>query len=91
MAEATNEQLGITEEERKAYEKKKNIFCGLGDSMIKQNAGQTANIDKVFDSMPEEQKESFSRDVLEKGLILIGVRKKKNDKKKENDLETTYS
>lgn len=75
--QATNEQLGITQEEREIFNKKKHIFCGIGDKKIKDHVGETARIDKVFDSMPEEQKESYSKEVLDEGLKLIGIRKKK--------------
>ena len=77
LREKGNEILGITEKERQALEKKREIFCGLVTAEIKKHAGNVPEPMAVFEKMPEEQKRDFARKVIDDGLILLGLRKKK--------------
>jgi len=78
LGQQDNETLGVTQEERDAIEAKKHIFCGIGDKKIKEESGGKGSIDVIFDKMPEEQKLDFTIEVLNEGLQLLGLRKKKN-------------
>jgi len=89
VKQASSKQLGITESERIEMEKKIHLFCAIGDKKIKDQVGENAKIDQVFDNMPEEQKEDFSKEVIIDGLILLGLRKKKiEDEELEKIAET---
>lgn len=77
--QATNEQLGITQEERQFFNSNYHKFCGVSDDMIKKQFGNSIDSDKLFNNFPEEQKLDFSQKVIEKTLILLGKRKRKHD------------
>ena len=83
----SNQKLGITQKERDALEKQHHVFCGFYNSTIREEAGKTANVDKIFDAMPEEQKLEFATEVIEKGLVLLKIRKKKESEEQEQTEE----
>ena len=69
--------LGVTVEEQKAVETRKDIFCSLATSEIEKHAGKVPQPMELFDRMPREQKIGFCEVVIQDGLILLGLRKKK--------------
>lgn len=77
LREKGNQTLGITEKERQALEHKREIFCGLATEEIKKHAGNVPDPMALFEQMPEEQKRDFARKVIDDGLIILGLRKKK--------------
>lgn len=88
LRQQSNQRLGITQKERDALEQKHHVFCGYYSSTIREEAGKNANVDKIFDAMPEEQKHEFAQEVIEKGLVLLKLRKKKVSNEEEREQET---
>lgn len=86
LREKGNEILGITEQERQALEKKREIFCGLATEEIKKHAGNVPDPMALFEQMPEEQKRSFARKVIDDGLVILGLRKKKVEQQAEEEM-----
>lgn len=86
LREKGNETLGITEKERQALEHKREIFCGLATEEIKKHAGEVPDPMALFEQMPEEQKRSFAKKVIDDGLIMLGLRKKKVAQEAEEEM-----
>lgn len=84
----SNQKLGITQKERDIMEQKHHVFCGFYNSTIRDEAGKGADVDRIFDAMPDEQKLEFASEVIEKGLVLLKVRKKKISEEPEQTQET---
>lgn len=69
--------MGITERERKAIKERRDVFCAFAIKEIEEHAGKIPDPMALFEEMPEEQKMQFVKKVLDDGLILLGLRKKK--------------
>ena len=82
------EKLGQTEADKELILNNIPLFCQISDEMIRSEAGDDANINKIFDELPEEQKVDLSRDVIKEGLARL---KKKKKKPEEQESETESS
>lgn len=84
------EILGTTVPEQKVVEQRKDVFCSLATKEVEEHAGKVPQPMELFAQMPEEQKEKFARKVIEDGLVMLGLRKKKKtveEKEEEQPIE----
>lgn len=77
--------LGTTVPEQKAVETRKDVFCSAATKLVEKHAGKVPDPMALFEKMPREQKIDFADKVLEEGLILLGIRKKKLTKEEEEE------
>lgn len=78
--------LGVTAEEQRAVEERRDVFCSFATREIEQHAGKVPNPMELFERMPLEQKIGFARKTIDDGLTFLGIRKKKEMQKIEDDV-----
>lgn len=83
--------LGVTAEEQKAVEERRDVFCSIATKEIEKHAGKVPNPMEFFERMPQEQKIGFAKKTLNDGLILLGLRKKKEMQKVEEEVMETQA
>lgn len=80
--------LGISESDYNTLQENIGHFCRISDELIREAAGDDANINKEFDELPEEQKLDHTREVIKKGIAKL--KKKKKIEEEESESQKSY-
>lgn len=78
--------LGVTAEEQMAVEERRDVFCSVATKEIVKFAGDVPNPMDLFERMPREQKIGFAEKTVNDGLVILGIRKKKEMQEIEDEV-----